>query len=76
MVATFENDGVKAARPERSLEATASRRYFRLLAERYSLRLLSPFACSACGLIALDPIAWAAPRRPLSENCADPEATP
>lgn len=45
--------------------------YVRLLLERYAAGLLGPFECSRCGRMALDPIGWNGPGKPLCPSCAD-----
>ena len=47
--------------------------YWQLIVARYLDGLLSPFACSGCGALALDPIGFDGPQRPLCDACADPE---
>lgn len=45
--------------------------YVDLVVSRYSLKLLQPFRCAVCGVMALDPIGWNGPGQPLCELCAD-----
>jgi hypothetical protein len=48
--------------------------YSRLLDQRCAYGLLALFQCSGCGAVALDPLGWNGPHRPLYGACADPEA--
>jgi len=73
MIATLKKHGLKASRAKRSLKATASRLYFRLLAERYSQGMLEPFRCHRCGAPSLDPCGRAGKRQWLCLRCADGE---
>jgi len=46
--------------------------YASLVVSRCSQRLLEPFQCAVCGVVALDPIGWSGPHKPLCAACADP----
>lgn len=46
--------------------------YVDLVVSRNSQKLLEPFRCAACGIMALDPIGWNGPGQPLCAGCADP----
>jgi hypothetical protein len=48
-------------------------RHWRLLTARFQAGLLTPFICSSCKLVVLDPFGWNGRRRPLCERCADGE---
>jgi hypothetical protein len=45
--------------------------YWAMIAQRLSERLLSSFNCSACGILACDPLGWNGPGLPLCADCAD-----
>jgi len=53
--------------------ASSGQLRWRLLSERFAAGLLAPFGCAGCGLTALDPLGWNGSRRPLCDQCADPE---
>lgn len=73
----FTNQPSGASRPvSEEQKARPDAMYRRLLLWRLLVGLLSPFACSRCGCLALDPIGWDGPRRPLCGRCADGEKVP
>jgi hypothetical protein len=49
---------------------SASQLYLSLIARRYCEGLLQPFKCFNCGILALDPLGWAGPHKPLCGRCA------
>ena len=73
MVYTLERHGVNQSRPGRNLKPTPRQTYFQLLAERFNQRLLSPFVCSGCGLVGLDPVGRRGKGEWLCSDCSDPE---
>jgi hypothetical protein len=58
-------------RPYSERLLSASFRYVSLLAHRYAHGLLTPFICSSCGGMALDPCGQNEKHQHLCEPCAD-----